>query len=240
MDVRRKRVIVTGSTRGIGRAIAEALLAEGARVVVTARNEREVKETVAALAPSGAGREALGRSCDVGNPEDVGQLMEFVSREWGGLDILVNNAGIGIFKPVAELTMDEWRATIGANLDALFYTCHQAIPLMRQAGGGFIINIGSLAGKNAFAGGAAYNASKFGLIGFSEALMQEVRHEDILVAYIMPGSVDTSFGQGMGNPGGSWKLAPSDVAEVVLQTLKRHPRCLTSRIEMRPSKPPRK
>jgi short-subunit dehydrogenase len=111
---------------------------------------------------------------------------------------------------------------------------------MRQAGGGFIINIGSLAGKNAFAGGSAYNASKFGLIGFSEALMQEVRHDDIQVAYVMPGSVDTDFGQGMGSPTASWKLAASDVAEVVIQTLKRHPRCLTSRIEMRPSKPPKK
>jgi short-subunit dehydrogenase len=110
---------------------------------------------------------------------------------------------------------------------------------MKKAGGGFIINIGSLAGKNAFAGGAAYNASKFGLIGFSEAVMQDVRHEDIQVAYIMPGSVDTDFG-GPGGAGSSWKIAPSDVADVVVQTLKRHPRCLTSRIEMRPSKPPKK
>ncbi len=137
------------------------------------------------------------------------------------------------------MTADQWRRTIGTNLDALFYTCHLAIPEMKKAGGGFIINIGSLAGKNAFAGGAAYNASKFGLIGFSEAIMQDVRQDDIQVAYIMPGSVDTDFG-GPGGAGGSWKIAPEDVAEVVVQTLKRHPRCLTSRIEMRPSKPPKK
>jgi 3-oxoacyl-[acyl-carrier protein] reductase len=240
MDIRGKRTVVTGSTKGIGRAIAESLLMEGARVVVTARSRGDVTEAVAALAPTGSGREALGHACDVSKLEQVERLMRYVADQWGGLDILVNNAGVGIFKPVADLSPDQWRETLGTNLDALYYTCHQAIPLMRKAGGGFIINIGSLAGKNAFAGGAAYNASKFGLIGFSEAMMQEVRHEDIQVAYIMPGSVDTSFGQGMGDTGRAWKIAPSDVAEVVVQTLKRHPRCLTSRIEMRPSKPPKK
>jgi len=240
MDVNGKRTVVTGSTKGIGRAIAEALLEEQARVAISARNQREVEQTVAALEKAGHAGRVIGQACDVGRMDDVQRLFERCQKEWDGIDILINNAGIGIFKSVEELSPEDWRSTISTNLDSLFYCCHLAIPRLKAAGGGFIINIGSLAGKNAFAGGAAYNASKFGLIGFSEALMQEVRHNDILVAYVMPGSVDTSFGAGMGSPQGSWKIAPSDVAEVVIQTLKRHPRCLTSRIEMRPSKPPKK
>jgi 3-oxoacyl-[acyl-carrier protein] reductase len=240
MEIKGKRAIVTGSTKGIGRAIAETLLQEEARVAITARNQREIEQTVAALEKAGHHGRVMGQACDVRRMEDVKKLFDYCVGEWRGIDILVNNAGIGIFKNVEDLPPEEWRSTIGTNLDSLFYCCHLAIPLLKEAGGGFIINIGSLAGKNAFAGGAAYNASKFGLIGFSEALMQEVRHDDILVAYIMPGSVDTAFGAGMGSPSASWKIAPSDVAEVVVQTLKRNPRCLTSRIEMRPSKPPKK
>lgn len=240
MDIRGKRALVTGSTKGIGRAIAEALLLEQARVGVSARNQGEVEQAVADLEKAGHSGRVIGHACNVGRIEDVNRLFDYCLKEWQGIDILINNAGIGIFKNVEELSPEEWRTTLGTNLDGLYYCSHLAIPHMKKAGGGFIINIGSLAGKNAFAGGAAYNASKFGLIGFSEALMQEVRHDDILVAYIMPGSVDTAFGAGMGSPSASWKIAASDVAEVVIQTLKRHPRCLTSRIEMRPSKPPKK
>jgi NAD(P)-dependent dehydrogenase (short-subunit alcohol dehydrogenase family) len=240
MEINGKRAVVTGSTKGIGLAIAEALLQEQARVAIAARNQREVEQTVAGLEKAGHAGRVIGQACDVGRMEDVKSLFDYCLSEWEGIDILINNAGIGLFKNVEELSPEEWRSTLSTNLDSLFYCCHLAIPHLKKAGGGFIINIGSLAGKNAFAGGAAYNASKFGLIGFSEALMQEVRHDGILVAYVMPGSVDTAFGVGMGSPSGSWKIAPSDVAEVVIQTLKRHPRCLTSRIEMRPSKPPKK
>ena len=240
MEIMGKRAIVTGSTKGIGRAIAAMLLQEQARVVIAARDPGEVEQTVAAFKRAGHSGRIIGQPCDVGRMEQVKKLFDRCLAEWQGIDILINNAGIGIFKNVEELQPEEWRSTLSTNLDSLFYSCHLAIPEMKKAGGGFIINIGSLAGKNAFAGGAAYNASKFGLVGFSEALMQEVRHDDILVAYIMPGSVDTEFGVGMGSPAASWKIAPSDVAEVVIQTLKRHPRCLTSRIEMRPSKPPKK
>jgi 3-oxoacyl-[acyl-carrier protein] reductase len=240
MEINGKRAIVTGSTKGIGRAIAEALLREGAKVVISARSGRDLNDTVAALSRNGNQDRIQAKACDVSNAREVEELVGFTIEKWGGLDILINNAGVGVFKPVEEMVEEEWRQTIGTNLDGLFYACRVAIPAMKRSGGGFIINIGSLAGKNAFAGGAAYNASKFGLIGFSEALMQEVRYDDILVAYIMPGSVDTQFGRGMGSPAASWKIAASDVAEVVIQTLTRHPRCLTSRIEMRPSKPPRK
>jgi len=239
MDIKGKRALVTGGTKGIGRAIVEALLAEQAKVLITARNTRDIEKVVAALEKEHKGR-ILGKACDVGKLEEVETLFSFCVEQWQGIDILINNAGIGIFKNVEDLSPEEWRSTISTNLDSLYYCCHMALPHMKRAGGGFIINIASLAGKNAFAGGAAYNASKFGAVGFSEALMQEVRHDDIQVAYIMPGSVDTDFGTGRGSAEASWKLAPADVAEVVIQTLKRHPRCLTSRIEMRPSKPPKK
>ena len=182
----------------------------------------------------------MGKTCDVRKPDQVRQLIHFCVKELGRIDILINNAGIGIFETVEEFDLEKWRAVIDTNLDGVFYGCHFAIPEMKKRGGGFIVNISSLAGKNAFPKGAAYNASKFALVGFSEALMQEVRYDNIRVAYIMPGSVDTRFS---GNPPAgeqAWKISPRDVAEVVIETLKRHPRSLTSRIEMRPSRPPRK
>jgi short-subunit dehydrogenase len=131
----------------------------------------------------------------------------------------------------------EWQATLETNLTGVFYCCRQALPLMKERGGGYIINIGSLAGKNAIPGMAAYCASKFGLIGFSEALMQEVRHDHIRVSYVMPGSVDTGFGGGRREGSASWKLAPEDVAEVVVDLLEMEPRALPSRVELRPSEP---
>jgi NAD(P)-dependent dehydrogenase (short-subunit alcohol dehydrogenase family) len=146
---------------------------------------------------------------------------------------------VGVFGPVAEMDPDDWRAVLQTNLDGPFYCCREAIPQMRARGGGYIFNISSLAGKNPFANGAAYNASKFGLNGFSEALMMEVRYDNIRVSYLMPGSVATEFGRG---PGGksAWALQPEDVAEVVLDLLRSPSRALYSRVEMRPSKPPRK
>ena len=141
------------------------------------------------------------------------------SSRLGRIDILINNAAaVRARKSVEEMTVQEWRTTIGTNLDGVFYGCHFAVPEMKKAGGGFIINISSLAGKHAFAGGSAYNASKFGLTGLSEALMEEVRHDGIRVAYVMPGSVNTGSRSTSGAGGVSWKMAPEDVAEVVVQT----------------------
>ncbi|HSR70000.1 MAG TPA: SDR family oxidoreductase [Acidobacteriota bacterium] len=238
MDLKDKRAIVTGATKGIGRAIAESLIREGAKVVVTSRTASDVESTVKHLNRISAAS-AAGRVCDVRDAEQVKALIEFAVDEFSGLEIVVNNAGLGIFKPVEELSVEEWRQTLQTNLDSLFYGCHYALPHLKKEDESFIINIGSLAGKNAFPGASAYNASKFGLIGFSEALMQEVRHDGVRVAYIMPGSVETWFG-GQAPRSESWKLSAQDVADVVIDTLKRHPRCLTSRIEMRPSRPPKK
>ena len=239
MDLENKRAIVTGSTKGIGFAVAQALVQEGAKVVISSRHQQDIEEAVGRLNQLGQGR-ATGKSCDVREAEQVRELIQTCIDTLGGVDILINNAGIGIFNSVEGMALEEWQNTIATNLDGVFYGCHFAIPEMKKNGGGFIINIGSLAGKNAFPKGAAYNASKFALIGFSEALMQEIRYDDIRVAYIMPGSVETEFS---GNPvqgEDSWKISAGDVAQVVIQTLKHHSRCLTSRIEMRPSRPPRK
>jgi NAD(P)-dependent dehydrogenase (short-subunit alcohol dehydrogenase family) len=239
MDLQNKNAIVTGSTKGIGLAVAQALIAAEANVVISSRHEKDVAETVERLSSDGPAR-VTGKACDVQRPEQVRDLIQFATKELGGLDILINNAGVGIFQNVEEMTPESWRKTIATNLDSLFYACHWAIPEMRKRGSGFVINIGSLAGKNAFPGGAAYNASKFGLVGFSEALMQEVRHDDIQVAYIMPGSVDTWFGGRPPLGEESWKLSAGDIAQLVVETLSRTSRCLTSRIEVRPSKPPKK
>lgn len=218
-------------------SIAEALLKKGARVFICSRKEPEVGEVVARLRQE-HGEAVHGGACDVGQAGDVKAMIEEAARSMGGLDILINNAGIGSFNEVEQMPVEEWRATIDTNLSGVFYCCHEAIPLIRQRGGGYIINIGSLAGKNAFPGGAAYCASKFGLIGFSEALMQEVRYDHIKVSYVMPGSVNTSFGRsGEVDPSTTWKLLPEDVAEVVVNLIEMDPRALASRVELRPSEP---
>jgi 3-oxoacyl-[acyl-carrier protein] reductase len=226
-----KVAVVTGGTRGIGRAIAEALLREGAAVAICGRSQAGVQEAVGALASLGR---ACGQAADVARWEDVEALFRYVESELGGVDILVNNAGVGIFAPAAELSLQDWRRTVETNLTGAFHATRAAVPLMRARGGGFIINIGSLAGRNAFAGGAAYNASKFGLRGFSEALMLDYRYENIRVAEIMPGSVATEFGRSGRE---DWKIAPEDIAEIVLFLLRMPGRTLVSRVEVRPSKP---
>ncbi|MFN8008075.1 MAG: SDR family NAD(P)-dependent oxidoreductase, partial [Terriglobia bacterium] len=180
-----------------------------------------------------------GVVCNVGHYEQVVDMVRQAAERFGKITILVNNAGLGHFASITELTPLQWREVIDTNLSGVYYCCHEVIPHMKEAGGGYIINISSLAGKNPFKGGTAYNASKFGLNGFSEAMMQDVRHDNIRVSYVMPGSVDTEFGHSS-STGASWKLSPEDVAQVVVDLLKHDPRCLPSCVEMRPSKPPLK
>jgi NAD(P)-dependent dehydrogenase (short-subunit alcohol dehydrogenase family) len=239
LDLTGRIAIVTGGTRGIGRAIAKALADEGARVAITARDEREIADAVAKLNQSSGGNVA-GYVCDVRDYEQVKSVFARVAQVLGGVDILVNNAGIGIFAPVESMSVEDFRAVLETNVFGVFYCCHEAIPLMKQRGGGYIINISSLAGTNAHAKMAAYNASKFGLNGFSEALMQEVRHDGIKVSYIMPGSVNTEFGGDEPSDEKSWQLQPDDIARVVLNLLQYPDRSLPSRVEIRPSKPPKK
>ena len=236
-----KIAVVTGGTRGIGYSIAEALLAEGAKVFICGRDAAVLKSALGRL--GGAAKDRIaGRVADMRRYDDCRKLISAAAERFGGLDILVNNAGIGIFKPVDEITPEEWNYIIETNLSGVFYCCREAIPLMRKRGGGYIFNISSLAGVNPFAGGSAYNASKFGLNGFSEAMMQDIRHDGIRVSYIMPGSVDTEFNRApqFRSPEAGWKLTGEDIAKAVVDLYKFPKTALASRIEMRPSQPPRK
>jgi len=239
MDLNGKVAIVTGGTKGIGRAVAEALVREGTHVCISARKRSEIDQTVDALARLEKGR-VTGIVCDVCDYSQVQALMDRTVLEFGGLDILVNSAGIGIFSTVEEMSPEDFRAVIETNLFGVYYCCHEAVPLIKQRGGGYIINMSSLAGANPHPRMAAYNASKFGLNGFSEALMQEVRHDGIKVSYIMPGSVNTEFGGDKPGEDKNWQLQPEDIARVVIDLLHHDERSLPSRVEIRPSKPPKK
>jgi NAD(P)-dependent dehydrogenase (short-subunit alcohol dehydrogenase family) len=211
---------------------------EGALVAICGRNRESVDQAVSAMKPLGR---VFGVAADVTKIEQVQKFFQAVDDEFEHLDILVNNAGAGVFRKVAEMTPEEWHRNIDLNLNGPFYCAHEALPRFAKRGGGSIINISSLAGKNAFSGGAGYNASKFGLNGFSEALMLDHRQDNVRVSYIMPGSVDTEFSGGPGRRGGdtSWMIAAEDVAEAVALVLGMPARTMVSRIEMRPSRPPK-
>ena len=239
MNLKHKTAIVTGGTKGIGRAITEALLREGVSVCVAARHHAEIDKTIKELNQGDEDR-AIGFVCDVRDYDQVKKLIDYTVKELGGLDLLINNAGIGIFQKVEDTTPEDFRAVLETNVFGVFYCCREAIPQMKRRGGGYIINISSLAGVNAHPQMAAYNASKFGLNGFSEALMQEVRHDNIKVSYIMPGSVNTEFGGDSPSDEKNWQLTPQDIARVVIDLLHHDDRSLPSRVEIRPSKPPKK
>jgi 3-oxoacyl-[acyl-carrier protein] reductase len=234
-----KVAVVTGGSRGIGKAIARRLLARGVTTAVAGTNLGTVEEAVRELRGVPNGAKVLPMHMDVRRYKDVERSLAGLAERSGGLDVLVNNAGVGIFAPVSEMSLDQWQHVIDTNLTGVFHCCRAALPHLRARGGGWIINISSLAGKNAFPGAAAYCASKSGLNAFSEALMQEVRHDGIRVVYIMPGSVATDFG-GRGAEKMDWALLPDDVAQVVTDLLDHPARSLPSRVEIRPSQPPRK
>ena len=220
-----KYAIVTGGTRGIGRAVAESLLKAGAGVAICGRSAPDLKRAVSELS---AGGQVTGVAADVSKPEDVAALFRHADEKFGALDILINNAGVGTFASAADLTIEQWRTMIGTNLDGAFYCAHEALSRFRKRGSGFIVNISSLAAKNPFAGGSAYNASKFGLNGFSEAMMLDHRYDNVRVCSIMPGSVATAFGSQ--SAAGEWKIAPEDIAEVVSTVLRMPERTLISRV----------
>ncbi len=233
-DQNEERVaIVTGGSRGIGRAVVEALAGDGWRVFLCSLHRDSVER---ALSEIGSG--VAGRAVDVREQEEVEAFVAWVLEKAGRVDCLVNNAGLGRFGRVDELSGDTWREVLRTNLDGTFYFIRAVAPAMKRQGSGFIVNIASLAGKNPFAGGAAYNASKFGMMGLSDAAMLDLRHDGIRVAAIMPGSVDTDFGHGREDT--AWMLTGEDVARVVTDLLAFPERALPSRVELRPSKPPKK
>jgi 3-oxoacyl-[acyl-carrier protein] reductase len=229
-----RTAVVTGATKGIGFAITRALADAGASVAICGRSQDGVDEAVRRLTNQSQ-RKVVGKAADVRGSTDVAALFAWIDSKTGGPDILVNNAGLGIMKRTAELTVEDWQQTIETNLSGAFYCSREALGRMKTRGGGYIINIGSLAGKNAFTGGAAYNASKFGLNGFTEAMMMDHRYDNIRVTHIMPGSVDTEFSGGSATA--DWKIAPEDIGEIVLMLLRMPERTLVSQVEVRPAKP---
>ena len=230
--------LITGGTRGIGFALAEALLGNGEQVAITGTSTDGVMRAEHALATAcGDPGRIAGIVCDVRDPASAELAVRTAAARFGGLDALVNNAGVGVGVPIGEMPHDEWNRIIGTNLTGVFNCCKAAIPVLRQRGGGWIVNVSSLASKNPFIGGAAYCASKAGLNAFSEALMQELRTDNIRVTYILPGSVATGFSGRESDAGAEWKLHPEDVAQAIVDVLNHPARSLPSRVEIRPSRP---
>jgi NAD(P)-dependent dehydrogenase (short-subunit alcohol dehydrogenase family) len=228
-----KTAIVTGGSRGIGLAIARALVTSDVNVMITGTKQKPLEDAIREL-----GALAMAQRADVRDYADVERAFNAAAAHFGGVDILVNNAGVGVFTPVANMSIDQWHHVIETNVTGVFYCSRAVLPHLRKRGGGWIVNISSLSATNPFANGAAYCASKAALNAFSEALMQEVRHDGIRVATVAPGSVNTSFGDH--ESGSDWKLSPDDVAHAVVDLLDHPPRSLPSRVEIRPAKPPKK
>jgi 3-oxoacyl-[acyl-carrier protein] reductase len=238
-DGQSRVAIVTGGSRGIGRGVTEALLEEGWRVRFCSKNTGSVAAAQRELAGR-FGDRVVGRAVDVRSQEEVDRFVAEVQSSEGRIDCLVNNAGLGTFGAVDELTGEQWREVIDTNLSGCFYFLRAVAPAMKRQGAGWIFNISSLAGKNPFAGGAAYNASKFGLIGLSEAAMLDLRQSGVRVAAILPGSVDTGFSHPIGGKRDqSWRLKPADIAAMILHLLSYPPHSLPSLVEMRPARPPK-
>ena len=229
-----KVVLITGGSKGIGYGVAECLVKAGAKVAITSRSASNADEAASNLNKLKSDS-ALGLEADVRNYGDQQKAVAEVLRKWKKLDVLVANAGLGHFTSIENLTAEQWLETIDTNLTGVFYSVKSSLPELKKTKG-YIITIASLAGTNFFAGGSAYNASKFGLVGFSQAIMMDVRNQGIKVTTIMPGSVATEFGN---QPGANdaWKIQPEDIGQMVVDLLRMHPRTLPSKIEVRPSIP---
>lgn len=229
-----KVALITGGTKGIGLAIVERLLNEGYKVAFTGRNEHEIDRLNLTLEEKFPNK-VLGIKADVQSFESITKAVERVIEYFGKLDILVANAGIGIFKNIMDLTIEDWDQTITTNLDGVFYSVKATLPhIIKEKG--YIITMASLAGTNFFPEASAYNASKFGLVGFTQSLMLDVRKYDVKVTTIMPGSVATQFNNHVPSDADAWKIQPEDLGQMVVDLLNMPARTLPSKIEVRPSK----
>lgn len=233
MAIRQRTALITGGSKGIGYAIAEALLREGMHVAITARTKASADQAAASL---GGGGKVLAFEADVRDADAQNQVVKQLIQSWGSLDVLVANAGIGIFAPIDQVTHEQWHEVIDTNLTGVFNSVKASVEALKKSKG-YIITISSLAGTNFFAGGGAYNASKFGLTGFSQAIMLDLRQYGIKVSTIMPGSVATYFNNHQPNPADDWKIQAEDIAQIVVDLLRMNPRTLPSKVEVRPSQP---
>jgi len=233
-----KTALITGGSKGIGLGIARSLVEAGMRVAVTSRHQSAADTAAAELNEAGPGA-AIGIEADVRELEAQERSVRHLLDTWGRLDVLVANAGIGAFAPIDQMTPAQWRDTIDINLTGVFNSVKATIPALKDSKG-YVITIASLAGTNFFAGGAAYNASKFGLVGFTQAIMLDLRRYGIKTTTIMPGSVATFFNDHQPNEADAWKIQPEDLGQMTVDLLLMHPRTLPSKIEVRPSIPPGK
>ena len=234
-----KVAIVTGGSRGIGLATARTLLQRGARVAITATSDTTLRAATDELDKI-SDNSVMAVRADVRSYVDLERAFTSVAQRFGGIDVVVNNAGVGAFGAVADMTIEEWRQVFETNVSGVFHGCRAAVPHLRTRGGGWIINISSLSSTNPFPDGAADCASKAAVNAFSEAFMQEVRHDGIRVACVLPGSVRTGFMGRSSSSSDDWKLAPDDVAQVVVDLIAHPARSLPSRVEIRPARPPKK
>ncbi|RXG23610.1 SDR family oxidoreductase [Leeuwenhoekiella aequorea] len=235
-----KVALITGGTKGIGRGVAEALLELGMNVVITSRSLENATDVAKELQDKYSGKaDVLGVEADVRNYESQEQAVKKTIEKFGQLDVLVANAGLGHFANIKDLSVEQWQETIDTNLSGVFYSVKASVDHLKKAQG-YIFTISSLAGTNFFAGGSAYNASKFGVTGFTQAMMLDLRDDDIKVSTIMPGSVATHFNDHNPSAEDAWKIQSEDIGELIVDLLKLNPRALPSKIEVRPSKPPKK
>lgn len=232
-----KVALITGGSKGIGYGVAEALLKLGMRVAITSRNLNSAEKAATELKNIGSG-EVLALEADVRDYKSQEKAVNKVIETWGQLDVLVANAGVGHFAPIDELSIEDWQKTIDTNLTGVFYSIKSSLEGLKKSEG-YIITISSLAGTNFFAGGTAYNASKFGVTGFTQAAMLDLRKHGIKVSTIMPGSVATHFNDHEPSKEDAWKIQKEDIGELVVDLLKMNPRSLPSKIEVRPSMPPK-
>jgi 3-oxoacyl-[acyl-carrier protein] reductase len=237
-NIQNKTAIITGGTKGIGYGIAEAMLREDMNVLITGRSDSSVNSALSKLRDIGKGK-VEGQAADVRNLSAMKAAVDAAAKHFGGLDILIANAGIGHFGSIEEITEEQWRETIDVNLTGVFNSVKASLDKLKASDSPYLITIASLAGTNFFAGGSAYNASKFGLVGFTQAMMLDLRHKGINVSTIMPGSVATHFNDRTPTKADSWKIQPEDLGKMVIDLLKMDPRTLPSKIEVRPSRPPK-
>ncbi|MEO0777213.1 MAG: SDR family oxidoreductase [Bacteroidota bacterium] len=231
-----KTALITGGSKGIGYGIAEAFLAEGMKVAITSRSTEAAQTAAQSLDPDQSGR-VLPIAADVRNYASQQAAIQQVLSTWGQLDVVIANAGVGHFASIEELSPEQWQETIDTNLTGVFYSTKASIDALK-ASQGYLITIASLAGTNFFARGSAYNASKFGLVGFTQAAMLDLRQYGIKTSTIMPGSVATYFNNHVPNDADAWKIQPEDLGQLCVDLLKMPARTLPSKVEVRPSMPP--
>lgn len=236
-DLKKQVAYITGGSQGIGLGVARAMLDQGMKVAISGRNQKKLDEAVEEL--GGITDHLMALTSDVRRMDDEQKAIGTILDKWGQLDVLIANAGVGHFASIDDMTEELWNQTIDTNLTGVFHSVKAAVPALKKSKG-YIITIASLAGTNFFAGGSAYNASKFGLVGFTQAVMLDLRQDDVKVSTIMPGSVATYFNGNVPDDSDNWKIQPEDVGQLVLDLLRMHPRTLPSKIEVRPTKPPMK